>query len=401
MAMIERVACTLQPFWDRIFKSWFWPVILFPYLTTRAALIVAGLGSEFFINYPGINPTDIPQRGWWFTSHTLLDMWLRWDTGWYLSIIEHGYTINGDLATQQNNVVFYPLYPMMVKACSYLLPAAWIHPKIYLAIGVILSNILLIFGLFLLYKLIRDFLFDHEVAEKTIGYLLFFPTGFFFSAFYTESAFLFFSVATVYACLKKRWWLAGVCSFLLALCRPTGVLILIVTGWLYMDSIEWKLKRIRLPVLWLGLAPLGWASFQLYIYSLAGVWGASFLNQQAWNRYFSFNPFSYITMVIQDPIPAHKIPLIFALGFLALSVVAFWRLPSKGYALFSLALIIIPFYSGKDTSVMRYFLGVFPVFITLALLVSKRPKLDTFFKTVFFSLQIIYMAGWFNFYPVM
>ena len=38
-----------------------------------------------------IPPTKIlSPRGWHLYPHRLLDIWGRWDTDWYISIIEHG-----------------------------------------------------------------------------------------------------------------------------------------------------------------------------------------------------------------------------------------------------------------------------------------------------------------------
>ena len=400
MAYYNQLIAYLHSNWDRFSQSWLWSAVFFPFLTTRFALIVVAFGSEFFVNYPGINPGEIVQRGWWFTGNKLLDMWARWDSGWYLNIVEHGYYINGDLATSQSNIVFYPLYPILVKAFSSVIPSSWINTKVYLAVGVLLSNLFLILGLILLYKLVCEFMSGPIIAEKSIIYLLVFPTSFFFSTFYSESVFLFFNIATVYACLHKRWWLAGLCSGLLALARPTGVLIIILTGWLYMDSIEWKFSRLRPNVLWLGLAPLSWLAFQLYTSNIAGVLGASILNQQSWNRNFDFNLFSYLLGVLQDPVPFHKFTMIFALIFLILSVISFWRLPSKGYAFFSFFQIVVPYVSGRDISLMRFLLGVFPVYILTAQLVVNRPRLDVFIRTILFALQMVYMAAWFNLYPI-
>jgi Gpi18-like mannosyltransferase len=399
MNYVNKVRTFLNSNWGRFSQTWFCNAIFFPYLTTRAALIVAAFGSEFIFNYTGFGSDEMVKRGWWFTGHKLLDMWARWDSGWYLDIIEHGYSINGNLTTE-SNLVFYPLFPVLVKGLSIWIPAAWVNQKIYLIIGILLSNLLLLLALVLLYKLVKEFISGPTTAEKTILYLLLFPTGFLFSTFYTESTFLFFSVAAVYASLKKRWWLAGICAGLLALSRPTGILIVFLLGWLYLDSCEWKIRRIRFDILWLGLAPLCWAGFQLYTSNIAGVIGVSILNQQAWNRNFNFDLFGYILNAIRTTFPFQKIPALFALIFLILSIFSFWKLPSKGYGIFAISIIAVPFLSGKDTSMLRYLLGAFPVFIIAAQLVINRPRLDVFIQACLFSLQIVYMVAWFNLYPI-
>jgi len=42
----------------------------------------------------------------------------RWDSAWYLDIAQHGYIFKG--AQQLSNIVFFPLYPFLMKLVSYL-----------------------------------------------------------------------------------------------------------------------------------------------------------------------------------------------------------------------------------------------------------------------------------------
>ena len=73
------------------------PLIVF--LINRASLfLIVYLGLLF---YP---PRQGP--GLWraFPHNLFLDGWVRWDSGWYLSIVSHGYSY---LPDQQSNVVFF------------------------------------------------------------------------------------------------------------------------------------------------------------------------------------------------------------------------------------------------------------------------------------------------------
>src|SRR4051812_10121949 len=48
-------------------------------------------------------------------SNELLNLPVRWDAGWYLQIVTEGYKYTpGDPAIQQN-IVFFPAYPMLVR----------------------------------------------------------------------------------------------------------------------------------------------------------------------------------------------------------------------------------------------------------------------------------------------
>ena len=50
-------------------------------------------------------------------DNELFNLPLRWDAGWYLQIAIHGYTyVHRTGATEQQNIVFFPAYPMLVRA---------------------------------------------------------------------------------------------------------------------------------------------------------------------------------------------------------------------------------------------------------------------------------------------
>jgi hypothetical protein len=43
----------------------------------------------------------------------LFDSWVHWDAGWYLEIIQHGYSYHGPGVAA--SVAFFPLYPMSLR----------------------------------------------------------------------------------------------------------------------------------------------------------------------------------------------------------------------------------------------------------------------------------------------
>ncbi|HYN89085.1 MAG TPA: hypothetical protein VER55_11165, partial [Ardenticatenaceae bacterium] len=96
-------------------RAWIWTNVVAPFAITRLALLLAGWFSQYFpasLNYP---PEEVARRGWQFSPHRLLDIWGRWDTAWYLSIVSDGYSIRGDVETTLSNIAFFPFYPYLVK----------------------------------------------------------------------------------------------------------------------------------------------------------------------------------------------------------------------------------------------------------------------------------------------
>src|SRR5207253_7773676 len=45
--------------------------------------------------------------------HPLVNMWSRWDTGWYLEIAKSGYSYRPGYPS---SVAFFPLYPLLIRA---------------------------------------------------------------------------------------------------------------------------------------------------------------------------------------------------------------------------------------------------------------------------------------------
>jgi hypothetical protein len=198
--------------------------------------------------------------GW---AGLLLGPWQRFDTMHYLSIARQGYANVADS-------VFPPLYPLAMRLAGGL-PALFMPPGQSNLLGAILvSNLAFIGSMVLLYRLTAAEM-DLAAARRALVYLAFFPTGFFLLAAYTESLFLFFSLAALWAARHGRAWPAGLWGFLASLTR--------LTGWILVAPLAYEFWRRRrghvgkgtliaciLPLLgsflfvlyrwWLGLPPL-------------------------------------------------------------------------------------------------------------------------------------------------
>ncbi|WP_269851356.1 hypothetical protein [Methanosarcina horonobensis] len=169
------------------------------------------------------------QRIW--TNNVWLDIWGVWDTGWYLDISQNGYTARplDELISFQTNVVFFPLYPLLMRFLGSIIGNQY-------TAGVIISNFSLIVACIYLYKLVRlDS--DESSAFRSVKYLLLFPISFILSGVFTESLYLALALMCFYYARTGKWQLAGIFGFFLSLTRSVGVLIV-------------------LPLLYEGLMPL-------------------------------------------------------------------------------------------------------------------------------------------------
>ena len=90
--------------------SWVWHDVTVPFIVTRLSLLIVGWFAQYFPPNPYYPIQEAIARGWQFSPFRLLDIWGRWDAGWYLSIVRAGYFVRGDIVVAQSNVAFFPLY---------------------------------------------------------------------------------------------------------------------------------------------------------------------------------------------------------------------------------------------------------------------------------------------------
>ncbi|MFW5791901.1 MAG: mannosyltransferase family protein, partial [Desulfohalobiaceae bacterium] len=131
---------------------------------------------------------------WFGEPKSFLDLFFKWDSNWYLSIVKNGYSY---VADKQSNVAFYPLYPLFVKIISTVVG----NTK---AVGFLISNIGLLTGAFYLYRIILHETKDHNICLIGVFLLLANPMSFFHSAFYAEGLFLGLTVASFYYALQNK-----------------------------------------------------------------------------------------------------------------------------------------------------------------------------------------------------
>jgi len=353
--------------------SYYWitrPLVAF--ITTRLIVFIAAYLAEIAI--PGlsgaglyhVNPNDV-----------FLDVWARWDSAFYLSIVERGYFFQ--IGTQ-SSVAFFPLYPLLI---SLLAPLVGI-----LAAGVIVSHTCFFGALVFLYRLTEFEFHDSRTAARTVFYIASFPTAFFFSAVYTESTFLLFSVATFYFARRHLWAWAMLFGILCSATRIVGFTMVGVVGLEWLAAHGWTLGTLHkidawrnlirglrtdsLNLLLILMIPLGLISYMVFLYTTYGDPIAFNTTQAAWGRetlgfwtviprdLFNFLGGNFLTGDIW-----YHIALDIGAFFLVVAVaLVLWRRLGASYALYCLISILIPASSGSG-SLSRYALMAFPVFMML------------------------------------
>lgn len=305
----------------------------------------------------------------------------------YLRIAEMGYS-------SQYSQAFFPLYPILIKTFSYLLPFN-LQANLLIS-GLLLANLFAVLGLFLLYKLFKlDF--DERISYKSILLLIAFPTAFYLGAVYTESLFLFLTVLSFLLMRKEKFFLGAVVIGLATATRVFGVLLIPMLVY-YLYKTKFPLYK---SVVYCVLAVSGIIIYMIYlginfgdpIYFLNAqpAFGAERTNHQliflpqVLYRYLKI----FITVDLKTALFLNAfLEFIFTILPLILIFLA-RKMIKKEYSYFSFMSLIIPTLTGTLSSMPRYSLMIFPTFPFLA---KKLKKFFYLFCLLLFVLQIILLV---------
>lgn len=307
-----------------------------------------------------------------------LDMLWRWDAAWYTSIAEHGYTWNSDPRTE-NPVVFFPAYPMLMRA------GAWLTGAHAAYVGFVISMLAFTWAMAYVYRIAHD-QFRLKSPEAVLAFIAWYPFAIFFGAVYTESLFLLALAAAFYHARERERLAAGAWALVASLAKPNGVFIAIplavmfglrlsrdAAGW----RVSWRDARILRAATgdaFVLAAPVaGLAAYSLYLWTLTGDPLAWLHGQQAWGRVFQ-GPLALLhgaqTRAADGILEAIMLTptdvLNAAAALFALAcVVPIHRRLGAPYALLVAIMVLPPLLAGGTTSMGRFTACLFPIFVWL------------------------------------
>jgi hypothetical protein len=143
---------------------------------------------------------------------------LVWDAGWFLRVAvngyPHGYTFGAHGELEANELAFFPLYPMLIRA----LAAVGTDPgTAAIAISWIAS-----IGAAIALHLLGTSLYGKRAGWAVVAICCSAPVSVVLSMAYSESLFLALVAGMLVAAHRKVWWAAGLLGLGAALTRPTG-----------------------------------------------------------------------------------------------------------------------------------------------------------------------------------
>lgn len=285
--------------------------------------------------------TPVPQ------SWDIVGLHSRWDSYWYLDVARNGYYLRGPTLS---NVVFFPLYPLLMRALAPLCGGDFVLS------GWILSSVFLFLSVYMLARLVREF---HPGIDPCLPvvFLLAHPMAFFLNAVYSESLFLFLSLVMVYFARRGEFFKAALAAALASATRVAGVFLCVLLLVEFLRAHGWR-GLLSPRVLPLALAPAGIVLFFLHHWYRFGDFFLYLNAQVVYGRDFS--------MELQDFIARNNanlantaLDLFYAAATLLLAAVALRVRLS--YGIYMLVSLGVALGSGTVLGVARYGMVLFPI----------------------------------------
>ena len=347
------------------------------FLASKAALAVVALLASILFG-----------PGNYFAGHAVRvgfeRYFVRWDAAWYLNVAHNGYTFNQD---GTGSVVFFPLYPLLIRALS----ALHLNPAIA---GIVLSNACFLAALWVFYRLVQATFGREALAQHATALLAFAPGLAWFSIGYSESLFLLLSTVTFLQALRQRFLVAAAFGVLAGLARPNALLLALPLAFLVGPALLQDRQLWRVPAGWRRLlaiaAPVvGHGIFLAYLQFKFGTWHAVSINElKGWDAHVAPSWELYRQLVPTVGLHLFDNPEIFrehvAWSWLlvefttAFALIALWEKRARLW----LAVFLLGYF-GLHCSIVqlgapmyaiaRYSAPLFPLYLAVALFAEDRP----------------------------
>jgi len=285
-------------------------------------------------------------------TYVTLGVWERFDTLWYLHIAQSGYD-------RPAAIVFYPLYPLLIRAFSWLT-----HPPLLAALLVsTASSFFFFWGLQVLVEL--DY--ARSVAIRAVYLAGIWPASFMWFAGYPDSTVLACAIWSIYFARRDQWLLAGLAGALGGATKAVGCLVaapLALLGWREKNWRAWPAILALLP-------PLVYSAWT----RLSGLGSIPEVYSHDWRTTAQY-PWITLAQCLQRFLSGN-LDLLFRLNFVFFALVcclAFLNSARVEYRWYAAAMLMLFLTKRTDPllqSTMRYAAAVFPAFMGLAVLVQR------------------------------
>lgn len=341
-----------------------------------------------------------------------LSSFVRWDGSHYLNLARNGY-INAVEDGKHLFLVFYPLYPWLIRVLQFL-----IHN--YELAGIIVSFLCYAAGCCFFY-----FLMEQEYGEwaavNAVTLISVFPFGFYFGMIMTESLYFLVAGAFFYYARKHKWGLVAVWGILACLTKVQAVLLFLVafTEICYCEKPILLIKERKIADIWkrcicpLLLTAIMFAGTFIYLginyYVEGDPFQFMYYQRTHWGNALCFMPqtLKYIFLYVKNEwftsvSMAIWIPELFLFFFYIVNIIyGFLKKMRITYLVYLICFFVLTYSSTWLISGGRYTLSALPVFMIGGQWVSRHEKAGRVIYFVSTALFMVYFIGNFMWKQVM
>lgn len=366
-----------------------WTLVLSFLIIIRLLILVFALiGANHFPTMKQITLNE--------TYRSIPGVLARYDSNYYISIAQKGYS--GD----EKKLAFFPIYPTLIRMLSNGSSQSFYWS------GFLISNISIILSSLLLWLQVK-FEYDASIAWGSIITLNLFPTSFFFSAIYTESLFLLFSILVYWFAYREKYFLSAVFVSLAAVTRVNGLLLIIIP---IVEIFVHKNEKAGIKILFTSIISLlGAIVYSSYLWITFGTPIAFYFAQEPFKRKIA-TPFQSIFDSIAVAVCGYGgfeknwfmrvvslHDFIFVSLFITSAVVGFRILRRSLFLYLLAALLLILISHGPYTLGLyagsRFVLILFPSFVIFGYILQQFPRAKWIYWTGSFFL-LFFLTAWFG-----
>jgi hypothetical protein len=402
-SLVSRISAAAARAWRDVWVRRIVPLAV----ASRVLVLLVGLAGALLVGQAR-SPDNFR-----LSHNAWLNLPARFDAGWYLGIARNGYEWWPDLAHRQQNIVFFPGFPVAMRVAGDLLtlPARLLNDPTLFGNGntrvawggALVAMLAFTLALVRLHRFASTSTAGDDVAFRAVVLVACAPFAYFFSAPYSEGLFLLAVVSTFAAWKDGRLPQAAAWGLVAGFTRSNGWTL---SAALAVDL----LARTREHPAWvrrLVTAAMPGAAavlFSAYIYTLTGHPLTWMTAQSAWGRQVA--PLGFVTAryghvqriglgtyLVSDPGDAATVLCV--LLMLGLSLVMLWRRQWLE-ATFTLA-YLVPGTVIDIPSLGRMTAVLFPGYVTLATLLSRRQAWTV--AAAFAALQLLFAFRFFGWMP--
>jgi hypothetical protein len=317
------------------------------------------------------------------------DVLASWDGWWYQQIAEHGYDpalepvpgAKGLITLEGNSAAFFPLYPALMRLVSECTGLGLYGAGMTVSV---IASFVAALGVYVVAKRLGG----HRAGLVAAGLWAVWPGSGTEWSGYSESLYTALAAWACHAVMSRRWLTAGLLTCAAGLCRPTAVALVAALAVAVALSLRRREDGVRRPLAAVAIAPLGLFGYLAWVnYRMGDINGYSKLQDGAWAHKFDWGVHTFNVLT---SIPVGHFDYLFAMPFEdvigvcvvlmvpVLTVLLLRLRPPAVLVVYTvLSYLMVMTTQQYFGNVSRYLLPLFPLFVPLALAMSRlgRPSL--------------------------